>query len=292
MRSERLTPSLQPLCLSVLDREVRIECPDSGLRQLLCANFGAMATACSRAPDLFYSIRADRASSAFSLERRGMARLEASDPGDLLFLLEKDLTVELQKRRPELLFLHSAAVEWNGQACLLAAESGCGKSTTAWALLHHRFSYLTDEFSPIDLRSMRVFPYPHALCLKEAPPAYPLPADTIHLGRTSHVPAKSLPSSVVQTPCALGAVFIVQYVPELTAPSVRPIGSAEASARLYLATLNALAHSNCGLDAVTRIAEHSPCFFVSSNELGSTCSSICAVIEGVMGTRKASLSSA
>lgn len=266
---------------------MRVDCPDPALRAPLVANFGAMAdTDEGVAPDLHYSIRSRDTHPLFSLIRQGQAPLDAEDPGDLLFLLEKDITVELQKKRPDLFFLHSAAIEWQGKAYLLAAEAGGGKSTTSWALLHHEFLYLSDELSPIDLDSMQVFPYSHALCLKRPPPsAYPLPADAINLGRTIHIPARLLPSATIVQPCPLGAVFLLRYLPELRAPEIRPIGAAEASARLYVNALNALSHPNHGLDAVVRIARHVPCFAVSSTDLPATCALIRSTVEHVSEVR-------
>jgi hypothetical protein len=285
MHFNRVSRSGQSLSFFILGQRVRVDCSDPVLRQLLVANFGTMAAAPENAaPDLLYSVSSGDTPQSFSLIRQGRSSLDAEDIGDLLFLLEKDMTLELQKRRSDLLFLHSAAVEWQGKACLLAAESGSGKSTTTWALLHHQFRYLTDELSPIDLHSMQVFPYSHALCLKQPPPAYPLPAGAIHLRRTIHIPTRFLPSAVVSRPRPLGAVFIVKYCPDVSTPSVQAIGPAEASARLYVTTLNALAHSNHGLDAVVRIAEHVPCFTVSSNELPATCALIRSTIEDVART--------
>lgn len=277
--SSLLLPNEIVLSLLILGQRVRVECRDLALRALLVDNFGAMASACQDSPpDLDYSIQ--RWPQGCSLTRRGEPAIDGLDPCDLLYLLEKDITIELQKRRPELFFLHSAALDWHGKAYLLAAETGGGKSTTTWALLHHEFQYLTDELSPVDLSSMRVFPYPHALCLKRLPPGpYPLPADAVHLGRTIHVPTRSFPSRAISAPLPLGAAFLLKYCPELDVPNLHAIGPAEASARLYVNTLNALAHPNHGLDAVTRIAEHVPCFAVSSAQLPATCALIRAAVE-------------
>jgi hypothetical protein len=229
----------------------------------------------SSASDLTYSIESSAASCSIV---RADRVLPWADPDDMLFVFEKDLTVELQKRRPDLYFLHSAAVERNGKVCLLAADSGSGKSTTTWALLHHGFGYLSDELAPVDLDSMRVSPYPHALCLKQAPPDYPLPTDTIDLGRTLHVPVRSLPADTITEPLPLGAVFLVKYRPDLAEPELRAIGPAEASARLYLTALNALSHPNRGLEAAVRIAEHVPCFEIHSANLPATCTLIRSVL--------------
>ena len=247
----------------------------------MVGNFGAMASPQEDSPpDMEFSVESGETSSSLSLVRRGYAAQAADDSSGLLFLLEKQVTIELQKRRADLFFLHAAAITLRGRACLLAAESGGGKSTTTWAMLHHGFDYLTDELSPVDVRSMRVFPYPHALCLKRQPPdSYPLPPSAMHLGRTIHVPACSLPGAAISEPRPLGAVFLLKYDRVLRAPAVRAIGPAEAGARLYANALNALAHTDHGLDAVARIAEHVPCFTVSSAGLPATCSLIRAAFE-------------
>ena len=163
---------------------------------------------------------------------------------------------------------------------LLAAESGSGKSTTTWGMLHHGFRYLSDELSPVDLATMSVFPYPHALCLKQDRlRPYALPPGALRLGRTIHVPVDTLPAPTASGPRALGGVFLVTHRPDMAAPEMRSIGPAEASARLYVTALNALAHPNQGLQAAVRIAQHVPCFALSSSDLSATCALICSTVE-------------
>src|SRR6266850_2159083 len=246
MEFERIQASGHPLCFAVLDRSVRVDCADSALRAVLAANYAAMAELKEDVRfDLHYHVERSGQSPGFVLSRQGESAQIADDAGDLLFLLEKDLVVELQRKRPDLLFLHSAALDWKGKACLLAGESGAGKSTTTWALLHHDFGYLSDELSPIDVDTLRVHAYPHALCLKQptAPP-YSLPAYALSLGRTIHVPTGTMPRSAVLDPRPLAALFVLKYSPGLHTPTLRAIDAAEAAAHLYVNTLNALAHSN------------------------------------------------
>jgi len=244
-------------------------------------------------PDLHYRVTKGTRPGTISLACQGQAVHQNADRGDLLFLLEKDITVELQRRRADLFFLHAAAVEWRGIALLLVAESGSGKSITTWGLLHHAFRYLSDELSPVDLNALRVLPYPHALCLKRDPPKpYALPSSTMRLGRTMHVPVDALPGTTVLTPRVLGGLVFVTYRPDIRAPEMRSIGSAEASARLYVGALNALAHSNKGLQAVVRIAERLPCFALSSSDLSQTCALMCSTVRRIFprGTNSANLS--
>ena len=258
---------------------MHVECSDPTLLAVLDANFGAMASAhVDSPPDLEYAINGGP--TAYSLSSRKNTTLEAEGLGDLLYLLEGEVTVDLQKQRPDLFFLHSAALAWAGKAYLFTAESGGGKSTTTWGLLHHGFGYLSDELSPIDLRSMSVLPYPHALCLKRSPPApYPLPGEVIHLGRTMHVPTRVFPGNVIGEATPLAAIFLLNYSPHLAQPSIDLIGSGEASAHLYVAALNALAHPNQGLDAAVSIAQYVPTYAVNTADLRATCALIRSVIE-------------
>jgi hypothetical protein len=281
MGFDHVAPSKHSLYFLILGQRVRVDCADPALRRLVAVNYGAMAAPDEDvAPDLHYRVTNGGTSPSFSLQRKGQVALDGADPGHLLFLLAEDITVELQKKRADLFFLHSAAIAWQGKACLLAAESGGGKSTTTWGLLHHEFRYLSDELSPIDLDSMRVYPYPRALCLKQSPaPAYPLPGNAVHLGRSIYIPVGSLPRADVSGPRPLGAVFLVRHCPGLSAPNLRPLGPSEASARLYVTALNALAHPNHGLDAVVRISKHVPCFALASADLSATCALIRSTVE-------------
>lgn len=291
--------SEHPLCFLILGQYVRVGCTDAALRAVLAANYAAMLESSEDVRvDLHYHVRRSRHSPGFLLSRPGESAQIAEDPGDLLFLLEKDIIVGLQKKRPDLLFLHSAALDWRGKACLLAGESGAGKSTTAWALLHHGFGYLSDELSPIDVDTLQVHAYPHALCLKEPPaPPYSLPADALRLVGTIHVPTGSMPGTAILEPRPLAALFLLKYSPGLRAPTLRAMDAAEASAHLYVNALNALAHSNRGLDAVVRLAEGLPCFALATGDLASTCALIRSAMErmggasGPAGTASASLGS-
>jgi hypothetical protein len=187
-------------------------------------------------------------------------------------MVEKDCTIALQILRPDLYFVHAAVLEWAGSAAMLVAASGEGKSTTTWALLHHGFRYCSDELGPVDVQTGEVYPYPHALCLKEKPPAaYPLPTQTLCTSSTLHIPTAALPSETCTGPIRLAAIFFVQYRPEAAAPTVRPMRTAEAAVRLFAQALNPLAHAEEGLDGAIALAACFPCFALQTADLPSTC---------------------
>lgn len=265
------------LGLRVLGQAVEIVCDDRAAASTLRENYEALSRDEAEGADLRYRVSAEPSTSGFLLRRHDGHTLPAADLGELVFQLEKAIIVALQERRSDLLFLHAAALERDRAAWLFVGESGAGKSTTTWGLLHHGFSYLSDELAPIDLGTLEVIPYPHALCLKRRPPPpYLLPAEHLDLGRTIHVPVRSLPSVSRLDPCALQAVFFLSQDTRGRKPVLRRVSTAEGAARLYVSTLNALAHEARGLDAVLHVASRVSCFMLQAGDLQSTCKLIAA----------------
>jgi hypothetical protein len=268
----------ESLAFSFFDVEVQVTVTDPVCKKLLLANYGFFQVS-SKYPVLSYVVnrrKADR----FLILRGSDPPLQAHDDGDFLFLFEKDITIELQKLRPALYFVHAAALQFQGKGLMLIAMSGGGKSTTTWALCHHGFRYLSDELGPVDLKTLEVVPYPHALNLKKTPPSpYALPLQTVRTSRSLHVPVEALPGGVQSTPAPLAAIFFLFYRPDACSPEIQPVNRAEAGARLFANALNALAHPDDGLDAALEIAANCSCFELTSNDLMETCRIVSKTME-------------
>jgi len=261
---------LNSLFIRVLRCGIGLKSEDSRVLELFREYYSQMECDHSGAPDLEYSIQANGGRSKFHITRKGCSPLLASDDGQLLSIVEKDVTFELQKLRRDLYFLHAAALAFSQSAFLLVAPSGGGKSTTTWALLHHGFSYLSDELSPVDLTTMKIHSYPRAICLKREPPlAYPLPRNTVRTSRTLHIVPE--PSIVSHEPTALRCIFFLDFTPETPWPVARELSSAEAAARLFAQALNPLAHPEDGLVGAVAIAQSIPCVHLQSADLRLTC---------------------
>ncbi|MCS6926620.1 MAG: hypothetical protein NZ578_12035 [Candidatus Binatia bacterium] len=259
------------LALTLFDRHVQVQCDDAIAYALLAANYSALQDQLLT-PHLRYIVGRNGATQSFFLVREGTEPLTGLDDAAFLFHFEKDLTVELEKLRSDLYFVHAAVVACAGRAVLFVAPSGSGKSTTTWAVVHHGFDYLSDELAPIDMATLTVQPYPHALCLKEVPPAaYPLPAGTLYTSSTLYIPTAALPGEVAKTPRPLAAIFFLRYCPEAAHPIIRPVGKAEAAARLLANALNPLAHPAAGLDGAIAITQRSACFELCAAALPATC---------------------
>ncbi len=78
------------------------------------------------------------------------------------FTYEQILMTILRRVRSHLV-THAGAVERNGQALLIVAESGCGKTTLTLELVRRGFRFLSDEFGAIHRQDRRVYPCPRSL---------------------------------------------------------------------------------------------------------------------------------
>ncbi len=260
-----------------LGHSFSIRCDDVEAADLLAFRFAAMRIDRRDAESelvrpLIYEV-GGRGGERFALVCPGNRLVECEGVGAVVHELEHDLTIALQRARPDLFFVHAAALEHAGRAYLLAGDSGNGKSTTAWGLLNRGFNYLSDELSPIDVATLCVHAYPRALSLKAPPPAsQPLPpAGVRHLESTLQIGAGGIPTMSGLSVCPIESIVFVRYEPQRAAPALRKVSAAEAGARLYAMTLNALAHVDQGFGVALQIASHLRCYVLESADLADTC---------------------
>jgi hypothetical protein len=270
-----------PIHLRLFDLDIELQASSQRISSLVMANYSALCGAPSANADLIYLLEENgQGLTVRRMNSRDSPVWSGLGPAEFLFVLEKDLTIECQKLRPDLYFLHAAALRYRDTAFLLVARSGGGKSTTCWGLVNHGCDYLSDELAPIYLQNFQVYPFPHALCLKAEPPSpYRTPPETLCTAPVLRIPAESFPVSVVDSPVELSAIFHIQYVSSATIPSARPISAAESAGLLYANALNPLSHAGDGLDAAVDIARHSSSFRVSSGSLELVVAEILSVLD-------------
>ncbi len=266
----------QFLTLSVFNCIIEVNVSSTELSEILVLVYGAMLVPTSKqVADLTYTISRNDADNEICVSRESGPQYFTKEIGEFIFFFEKDMTIELQKIRSDLVFIHSAALEYQGQGLLLVAPSGTGKSTTSWAMLNSGFNYLSDELAPIDMNTMHVEPYPHALCLKAIPPLFELPDDSLHTRCTIHVPVKSENSGRFES-VKLQHIFYLEYDSEIKEPEIHSISTAEASAKLFINSLNILAHDkgDSGMQAAISIVRGVNSYVLKSNHLDKTCEQV------------------
>jgi hypothetical protein len=263
--------------LSTLGCRLELRCQDPRTRALLEVVYGALRAVAAPSP---FRFTVAREGDELLLDADGELLRVTKDEDELLAALDEAVVVQLQRRRPDLFFVHSAVLELGGRAVLLVAPSGTGKSTTTWALSHHGFRYLSDELAPIDPGTLRVHPFPRALHLKAKPPErYPLSSTRGRTGRSIHVAPGDLPGGVCGDSLRLGALVFLHRAPGTTADAIRPVSAAEAAATLLANALNPLAHPGDGLDAAVAVAGTTPCFSLRLADVDSTCRLLKRTIE-------------
>jgi hypothetical protein len=274
---------LQLLPLVIFNKNIKVVCHHPRVYEIVRANFNIFTTRdnpLANTADLSYQVDFNESSSIYSLIIEPDIVLTTPFQGEFLYWIEKEITISLQKIRKDLYFLHAAALEYKGDAFILTGPTGSGKSTMTWALLNNNCSYLSDELAPIDIQTMSVQPYPHALCLKAEPASpYTLPADVIKTESTDHIPTTNRNIKVITQPTQLKAIFFVQHQAESSDPSIRKLKKAESALRLYTNTLNALAHDNAGLNSATAIVTNCACYELMTADLTASCAIVKRCLE-------------
>lgn len=264
------------LTFSACDRTFIVQCDDDEAHAFVLAAFRDLlvSPAPTTGASVLCRILRGPAGRRFRVVDSAGGAASLDDIDGLVFHLDKLLTIALQCQRPDLYFLHAAAIALDGRVAVLAAPAGTGKSTLTLALLENGFAYLSDELAPLDFRTMMVHPYAHALCLKTPPPRpYRLPPGSLTTGGRIHVPAAALSAATVREPSPLAAVIFVQ---RNRTPSVvcRAITPARAAARLMANALNPLVHQGDGLDAAVTIGQRVPAFELESGDLRRACDAV------------------
>ncbi len=267
--------------LNIFGKILLLDCQNAFLYEVVLKNYGhfQVKSAVNNNADLYYELKLGKNKSTYTITRNQNHVIRCKDFGLFIYFLEKDITIELQYLCPSLFFMHGAALERNDEVLLLTGRSGAGKSTTTWGLLHNGFNYLSDELAPVHLESMHVTPYPHAVCLKQHPPLYPLPGDILKTNRTMHVPTELLPADSHSESFLLTKVIIVEFSADNLKPVLKKLSHASACMDIYINGLNQLAHENDGLTGASRIATSCECYSLAAARLDDTCELISSLFE-------------
>lgn len=258
--------------LNIFDKNLKLICDNSEILEAVLDNFGFFEVNEEAAHyDFEYQLKRGDTELSYTIIRNNEKNIHCENLYYLIYWLEKDITVEMQYVCQSLFFMHGAALEKEGEILLLTGASGAGKSTTTWGLLNNGFNYLSDELAPINLETMHVSPYPHAVCLKSHPPLYPLPKETLKTAHTMHVPANALPCKAHLETFPLTKVIIVEYSAENEKPVLTKLSRASACMHIYTNGLNQLAHEQDGLTAASKISENCECYSLAAAKLDDTC---------------------
>ena len=255
------------LLLTSCGRRFQFVSDDLPLIHLLSRIFNGMRAA-AVADGAAETYRIDRHADGFAISGDRLSSF-AEDDADLVYQVDKVMTLALQHQRQDLFFLHAAALALGSKVAVLAAPPGTGKSTVTLALTGLGLTYLSDELAPIELDTLAIEPYPHGLCLKNLPPPpLQLPSQAITCGARFHVPMPAPGNG----PWKLEALVFLRRDDERFVR--RRITAGSAAAMLMANALNQLAHEGDGLEAAVRLAGAAPAYDVNIADLDRAAASI------------------
>jgi HprK-related kinase A len=178
------------------------------------------------------------------------------------------------------LLVHAASMGRDGRGVVFAGPSGAGKSTLVAGLLARGWQYLCDEFAMIDARTLKLLPFPKAVCVKAG--AFdlirrlnlPLCGERRYVkalkGNVGYISPSDLPAGAAGRPCPVRFVIFPRYTghPE---PRARPLSDAKAAFVLTSHTLNRAALGARAASTASRIARDARCYILDTGDIGGAC---------------------
>ncbi|MHC4126635.1 MAG: hypothetical protein ACYSWT_03680 [Planctomycetota bacterium] len=224
----------------------------------------------------------------FDIHGDGEALHRDLQANEVLPHLEWGISWRIVARRGEFLQVHAASLARGGQGIVLAGASGAGKSTLAAGLLARGWDYLCDEFALINPETLRLHPYPKAVCIKagsfDAVRRLGLTfsrdrhyAKAIK-GRVGYISPADLGSDVVSEPCPVRYVIFPHYGGD-GEPRARRVPPAGAVFGLLSQVLNRDAFADRAVPLLSRIVREARCFGLESGPIEATCDLIESLID-------------
>ncbi len=199
---------------------------------------------------------------------------------DVLPYLEWGINWRVMERCTAYLQLHAATLSFEGQGVVLVGTSGAGKSTLAAGLVSRGWTYLSDEFALIDPHTLRLHPFPKAMCIKagsfEVIERLNLPlwrrrhyVKAIK-GAVGYVRPRDFAPGVVPTPCPIRFVIFPKYG-DGEEPRFYPIMSGNAVFRMAGHAFNRHVFGKRAVSILSEVVRQAECFGLVSGPIDETC---------------------
>jgi HprK-related kinase A len=231
-------------------------------------------------------IRVIRTRNGRSLRRRyevwgdGALRFTVWDKQSILPHIEWAINWQIMLYLPRYYQIHAGVLNANGQGVVFPASPGSGKTTLTAGLVQRGWKYFSDEFALIDPRSLDLYPFPKALCIKQGS------FDTLEsLGVDMHSrrhylkgkkgcvalvsPHELAPDPIAES-CPVRHVVFCNYQPD-TRPTMREISRADAVIRLNQQSFNFVKFRAQGVRIMADIVRDARCYKLVAGQIHETC---------------------
>jgi hypothetical protein len=198
----------------------------------------------------------NRRDTAYVLEGTGFNSVEIATLGPLLLLLRDEVRLQFMRARPDLLWLHAAAVERDARALIILGASGQGKSTLSTALCELGWRLLSDDIVPVSMASDIAYPFPQTPSRR-----LPSPNDWDADGLNSAPREKTLfpPELIVRQPAQIGEMVFPVFE-RGSAASMTRLKKGEAALEMLRHATNFFDHKENAVERSIRLVEGKPAF--------------------------------
>jgi hypothetical protein len=204
-------------------------------------------------PDALGSLALRRVKSGWIVSGGGAAEDIEGSLSQARWELRDRITRLLMDARPDLLWLHAAAVARGGHAVLITGPSGSGKSRLAAQLLAHGFDYLGDDMLPLDPSTRTVHPFPVTPAVRSGPPFHLLTAEARRPRKRDVVVRRA---QVATEPMRLAAIVFPRFAAGPTLD--QPVSPGEVALELLRQCRNFERHRASAARAMGAMAEAVP----------------------------------
>jgi hypothetical protein len=259
------------LAVGCAGRQVLIEAREPRVRRAVAATFGQACQPPQGNPIARLTLRRVRG---------GYAILGSCEPhsadgtlADALRSLRYQATLHLIAVRPDLVWLHAAAVARDGRALLIAGPGGSGKSSLATELVGVGFRYLGDDVIPLDPVRGIAYPFPVTPTVRSRPSG-PLPREAVATLPRFAVALDAI--RVAPGPVPVGLVLFPGYARRLG--EVRPWPPARTAVDLIRHCLNFKQHGEHMVRALCSLAATWPAIGLRFDDAGRAAQALAAAV--------------
>lgn len=193
--------------------------------------------------------------------------------------LEWAINWQVVRHLDRFLQIHAAVVCRDGGCLVLPGSPQSGKTTLCAGLVARGWRFLSDEFALIDPQTLRVYPYPKAMCIKSGSFAvvrrsgWALDARTRYKkgrkGRVAYLSVSTSPN-LIGSACPIRWVAFPRYAPNRP-PRVACMSRGHAAFMLRQLSFNFDRFGDRGLGVISRAVRGARTVQLESGDLADTC---------------------
>ena len=199
---------------------------------------------------------------------------------EVLPYVEWGINARVIATRSDYLQLHAASLVRDGVGVVLPGIPGAGKSTLAAALLSRGWQYMCDEFALINTKTLRLHPFPKALCIKAGSFEVVrqlnlrLWHDRSYVkfmkGKVGYISSSDMGMGAIASASPIRFVIFPKYTGQ-SEPHLRAVTRTQSAIALASQALNRHVFGHRTMSILCNIVRDAECFALESGPIKKTC---------------------